>query len=267
MIKFFRRIRQQLLTENKPAWPPEAGKPAGRFSKYLIYAIGEIVLVVIGILIALAINNSNQNRVIQEKEQIYLNGLRAEFQISKLKLRELIEVNKRNFLGAKKLLEYISDKNESPSETQFSELLFNTFSSDISFNPNNSLLNEIINSGSLKDITNNGLRIQLTNWISTIDDVSKQENELRIQREKVLDIFRTNDNSLRTIFDLTGVNEEIGLQKMEQNISNMELLNSRKFENNILMFILTTKAMEKAHYEPLMDDLNSILKLIENEIK
>ena len=49
MIKFFRRIRQQLLTENK-------------FSKYLIYAIGEIILVVIGILIALQINNWNENR-------------------------------------------------------------------------------------------------------------------------------------------------------------------------------------------------------------
>ncbi|SHH42148.1 DUF6090 family protein [Winogradskyella jejuensis] len=47
MIKFFRRIRQQLLSENK-------------FSKYLLYAIGEIVLVVIGILIALQINNWNE---------------------------------------------------------------------------------------------------------------------------------------------------------------------------------------------------------------
>lgn len=46
MIKFFRRIRQQLLTENK-------------ISKYLLYAIGEIVLVVIGILIALQLNNWN----------------------------------------------------------------------------------------------------------------------------------------------------------------------------------------------------------------
>ena len=50
MIKFFRKIRQRLLTENK-------------FSKYLIYAIGEIVLVVIGILIALQINNWNEERV------------------------------------------------------------------------------------------------------------------------------------------------------------------------------------------------------------
>ena len=49
MIKFFRHIRKQLLSENK-------------FSKYLLYAIGEIILVVIGILIALSINNWNETR-------------------------------------------------------------------------------------------------------------------------------------------------------------------------------------------------------------
>lgn len=49
MIKFFRKIRRNLISENK-------------FSKYLIYAIGEIILVVIGILIALSINNWNQEQ-------------------------------------------------------------------------------------------------------------------------------------------------------------------------------------------------------------
>jgi hypothetical protein len=47
MIKFFRKIRQKLLSENK-------------FSKYLIYAIGVIFLVMIGILLALQINNWNE---------------------------------------------------------------------------------------------------------------------------------------------------------------------------------------------------------------
>ena len=49
MIKFFRKIRQHLLSEKK-------------FSRYLIYAVGEIVLVVIGILIALSINNQNEEK-------------------------------------------------------------------------------------------------------------------------------------------------------------------------------------------------------------
>ncbi len=56
MLNFFRKIRQRLLSENK-------------FSKYLIYAIGEIILVVIGILIALQINNWNEKR--KEKESLH----------------------------------------------------------------------------------------------------------------------------------------------------------------------------------------------------
>jgi hypothetical protein len=63
MIKFFRRIRQRLLTENK-------------FSKYLIYAIGEIVLVVIGILIALQINNWNEYQKERKSEHLILSEIR-----------------------------------------------------------------------------------------------------------------------------------------------------------------------------------------------
>tara|TARA_R110002049_G_C9030137_1_gene551975 strand:+ start:245 stop:1036 length:792 start_codon:yes stop_codon:yes gene_type:complete len=59
MIKFFRKLRQRLLTENK-------------FSKYLLYALGEILLVVIGILIALSINNWNENSKNERLETNYL---------------------------------------------------------------------------------------------------------------------------------------------------------------------------------------------------
>lgn len=63
MIKFFRKIRKQLLTENK-------------FSKYLIYAIGEIILVVIGILIALSINNWNEYQKERKSERLILSEIR-----------------------------------------------------------------------------------------------------------------------------------------------------------------------------------------------
>lgn len=65
MIKFFRKIRQNLLKENKT-------------SKYFKYAIGEIVLVVIGILIALQINNWNENRKAKENEIVLLSKLQEE---------------------------------------------------------------------------------------------------------------------------------------------------------------------------------------------
>ena len=54
LINFFSRIRKQLADDNPPSWP--AGKPL----KYMRYAIGEILLVVVGILIALSINNWNE---------------------------------------------------------------------------------------------------------------------------------------------------------------------------------------------------------------
>ena len=62
MIKFFRKIRQNLLMENK------TGKPAWPVGRYFKYAIGEIILVVIGILIALQINNWNENRKLRNQE-------------------------------------------------------------------------------------------------------------------------------------------------------------------------------------------------------
>ena len=65
MIKFFRNIRQRLLTQNK-------------FSKYLLYAIGEIILVVIGILIALQINNWNEIQKGKRKAVIILETIRSD---------------------------------------------------------------------------------------------------------------------------------------------------------------------------------------------
>lgn len=65
MIKFFRRIRQQLLTENK-------------FNKYLLYAIGEIVLVVIGILIALNLNNWNEQKKSEKKTELLFEDIMEE---------------------------------------------------------------------------------------------------------------------------------------------------------------------------------------------
>ena len=250
MLRFFRRIRQNLLAEKK-------------FTKYLFYAFGEIILVVIGILIAFAINNANQERLTVKNEVTYLMGLKEEFQTSKLKLKELIAVNQDNYNGAKQILAYTGDPSAVPSEEEFSKVLYSTFSTDIAFNPNNSLLQEIINSGNLKNLSNPELRIQLTNWISTIEDIRRQEEELGIQRIKVLDMFRTNDYSLRTIFEKAGVSESIGLPSTDVTESNLSLLDSKEFENNVLMFIITSYATEEVHYRPLMQDLDKILKLID----
>ena len=65
MLKFFRKIRKNLLAD-------------GKFSRYLLYAIGEIVLVVIGILIALQLNNYSEYKKERDKEIVLLVNLANE---------------------------------------------------------------------------------------------------------------------------------------------------------------------------------------------
>ena len=82
MTKFFRKIRQQFLSDKKT-------------TQYFFYALGEIVLVVLGILIALQINNWNERQKNARIEQQLLKDLNQEFQMNQnLLLKKLIDVNK-----------------------------------------------------------------------------------------------------------------------------------------------------------------------------
>ena len=72
MIKVIRKIRQRLLTENK-------------FGKNILYAIGEIILVMIGILLALQVNNLNETRKLYQVELTLLKELKYDLEFSKKK--------------------------------------------------------------------------------------------------------------------------------------------------------------------------------------
>tara|TARA_R110001592_G_scaffold133422_1_gene348667 strand:+ start:6205 stop:6930 length:726 start_codon:yes stop_codon:yes gene_type:complete len=78
MIKLFRKVRQKMLNENK-------------FSKYLLYAIGEIVLVVIGILIALQIGNLNQEKRDRDYEIKMLSEIEKGLRLDLSNLQEHFE--------------------------------------------------------------------------------------------------------------------------------------------------------------------------------
>lgn len=254
-VKLFKRIKRQLLAES-------------RFSKYVLYATGEIVLVVIGILIALSINNANQARITREKEQAYLLSLKSEFVTSQTKLDNLMEVNKQNYEGAKQMLTYLENERSFLPEEKLSQLLFQSFAYEVAYNPNSSVLNEMISSGSLKDISNAELRVHLTTWESIIESIRIQEQDLRNQREKVRDMFRGEAGSIRTIFDHANITADpIGLPRRETQHSNLDLMSSRAFENNVLLFVLTSISTEQAHYHPLKKEISRILDLIDAEVE
>ena len=83
MIKFFRKIRQKLLTENK-------------FSKYLLYGIGEIILVVIGILIALQLNNLNERNKFKAKEIEILSDFKASLELDLINFNRALEQGEKS---------------------------------------------------------------------------------------------------------------------------------------------------------------------------
>jgi len=97
MLKFFRNIRKNLLNE-------------GKTTKYLKYAIGEIVLVVIGILIALQINNWNQDRQLKQKEKKILIELKRDLVSNNSVLQNTIEIQQTTADEITSLIEHLKKK-------------------------------------------------------------------------------------------------------------------------------------------------------------
>ena len=162
MLKFYRKIRQELLSEN-------------HFSKYFLYALGEILLVVIGILIALQINNWNEQRKESRQEWVALNDLKLEF-----------EKNKTNFLthadwqnGVEKswatYLSIISNKSLANAERAIERPRVGYAVFSIS----NNKLNSLLSTGVIDKIKNDSLKQLLFNW----NDVLLTYQGIEIQHE------------------------------------------------------------------------------------
>ena len=142
MIKFFRKIRQNLLMENKTG-------------KYFKYAIGEIVLVVIGILIALQINNWNESRKHLEEEQIILKKLANDVSNDIKFLQKQIENGGTYINDYKFCLDVLSGETESDLE-EFNQRFSSTMLM-VTFNINKTTFNGITDSRSIDYIQNTSL--------------------------------------------------------------------------------------------------------------
>ena len=168
MIKFFRRIRQRLLTENK-------------FSKYLIYAIGEILLVIIGILIAVSINGWNEDRKLKNEEKNSLKDLRTEITSNIEALTKAVEFHQRSFDSASKLKSLFDDEEafKVMPDSLYVKLVNNMVLS-YTFNPNLGILKSLISSGKINTISNKELLYSLSSLEDNIIDAL--EDQIRITR-------------------------------------------------------------------------------------
>ena len=143
MIRFFRHIRQNLIMENKT-------------SKYFKYAIGEIILVVAGILIALQVNNWNIKRIERQSEIKYLTNIKLDLQKDLVTLNEQIDVRIKKQNVTESLISHINGNNIIEDLDKLAKNVFATINEE-RFTPNNSTYNELASSGNLSLIENDSI--------------------------------------------------------------------------------------------------------------
>jgi hypothetical protein len=180
MIKFFRKIRQNLLSE-------------GKTEKYLKYALGEIVLVVIGILIAIQINNANQNHLDRERLQGYLNSiaqniesdLRKAEKINKIRLEVFPKVA---FAERRMTTEYYQFRSEVYEEQILPDYRYSVENIDFVskaikdvwttryLTPNLSGFESLKSSGFLSQLQGSDLEKLIFDYYNLIDDLTTTEN-------------------------------------------------------------------------------------------
>ncbi|MDB4270474.1 DUF6090 family protein [bacterium] len=182
MIKFFRKIRQQLLTENK-------------FSKYLLYAIGEIVLVVIGILIALYINNLNTEKQDSITLNGYLNNISQNIKVDEVNLDRIAIFRDSSIIGSKYFMNIIEQENTIREQYSiyFSEYFKYNPWLDKYFQSNNSGFDALKNSGYLSKIQQTTLETELYKYYGLVEQIENEEKFLNnFMEEMKYDIYKNN---------------------------------------------------------------------------
>ncbi len=239
MIKFFRKIRQKLLSENK-------------FSKYLIYAIGEIILVVIGILIALSINNWNENR-----------------KIKNLEIATLIEL-KDNLLADIK--DFQSDMRVYNIVSNSSDIIINFIDGKISYHDSlNIHLGKIPTQGVFapNKAAYENLKVTGINLISNDSLRSEISDLYEGQYHYVENYMKTEyefDHQKFGEFYLKEM-QEYSFYMYAKPIDNSRLINNQEFRNLIMHKKMKIQGWFKTQYGINIRKANGLIKMINKEIE
>lgn len=155
MIKLFRKIRQTLIKENK-------------VSKYLLYAIGEIILVVIGILIALGINNWNQKNKDHRLGDDLLYRIHSDLVLDTLNFKSIITSNKALREDIRKLLDTLYLGVHNIKQVKYMGAIYDKALDQV-FSPNDNTYKGMISSGTLGLIQNMELKEEIVQLYSDYD--------------------------------------------------------------------------------------------------
>lgn len=264
MIKFFRNIRGKLLSENK-------------FSKYLIYAFGEIILVVIGILIALQINTWNENRKNRILEQEVLQDLKEEYVLNLSQLEQKIGMRNAIIQNSKDVLTLIDNSAfDVNRDSLIHKIRF--LGLDPTFDP---IQNDLITSGKIRLIQNKRLRKLLSSWTSDILALKEMElqwqtlkTDLNIPYQISLGIFRdmvhssyeSGDTPIYLVEENNDVDGRLIVGKSKNTPGTEKILQNAQLES------MMANAIAQSHSTNLQalalkKRIELIIDLLNNEIK
>ena len=244
MIKFFRKIRYNLME-------------TGKTGKYLKYAIGEIVLVVIGILIALQVNNWNENRSKFKEQSKTIENLNLELKSNLINLNTTIKLSElaRNLTYT--LLLSMNDSTTNKFKGEKLDSLLSKIHFPI-WSRSNINLSSIQSSGNLNNVGNSELKNLIYGWISQIENVEYFEKKSDYAWQYYIDYIKKN-GSWREI-DKFGLGGEKGSQLIP---SNDHLLLSPEFENCLNeLFIWETH--KKGKYQETRERLIKLIEFTES---
>jgi len=252
MSPLFRNIRRQLASENK-------------FQKYSRYAIGEIVLVVIGILIALSINNWNENRKERNKELIYLNNIKEDIKLNIASLEVFIVTRDETVNSVAIVLEYFNGKQKIDHNT------FNFHNINIlewyPFVQHSNTYEELMNSGKFAIISNKSIKNELQNIQSNFEMILFIENEMQQDYERYLYQPYFNlvdlDTALKNYTDQLNNKETTTIEKLDKDEIEL-LLKNKLYKNGLVLAAFNSNKLVE-EFTNLIEKSKLVIQLIDNE--
>lgn len=252
MLKFFRIIRRKLLEQRK-------------FRNYIFYAIGEILLVMVGILLALQVNNWNQEHNQKEVERKYLLNLKYEFEENLADLNRCNENRKKTFDNILTLIYLSGDRPGSIDEKELIILLSSIYDFfSVVYEGETPVLQEIKSSGNLVSISNSELRKLLTLWNEKIGHLDGNQAEYKRYRDQVIVLIRKNG----LVKGFKGVDGEWfnEISGFDFDISNRNLLASAEVGNLLYLMNSELNLFFEIMYPSTKEHIKQILQIIDQEL-
>jgi hypothetical protein len=172
MIKFFRKIRQNLIN-------------TGKITKYLAYAIGEIILVVIGIFIALQLNNINEERKKRVLEADYYCKLLEDLNQDVIEIKNQIDINEFRIKNSNKFIGLLQKPKFTQKEVM-DAMLGAVSKSTYIFKPSMAAFEDLKSSGNLGLLKDLKIKNKLLSYYTFLDGLI---DVIDINSDKTLESF------------------------------------------------------------------------------